>query len=168
MTPPNSEPTRPGWLKPILLGLAVVIALGIVLVVEIRMTAPVRGAVRAYTRLLNAANRGDLEAVRALCTASYLQRHPPRLAKEGGVEGMPRTIHKNYQAWREGQAVLLCPSNRVGPVFQFLPSSDGWKFDGFVGLLQPGNIFNKISPEGPGDLDPEAPAKPPGLATESR
>ena len=119
------------------------IAFGLVLAVimvstEIAWTAPVREAVRCYTDLISAANRRDLEAARALCTENYLKTHDLKLAQEGGMVGLPRNIHKNFRAWREGKDVWLCPTNRVGPVFRFVKHPNGWKFDGVVGQLMPG------------------------------
>ena len=52
--------------------------------------------------------------------------------------GLPRGIHRNFQAWREGDEVWLCPTDRVGPVYRFVFEGGAWKFDGLVGLLRPG------------------------------
>ena len=113
------------------------------------LTAPVREAVRAYTDLIAAANRRDLDGARALCTARYLGAHPVRLAPEGGIIGLPRNIHKNFQAWREGPEVWLCPTNRVGPVFRFVRSEGRWKFDGVVGQLMPGGRVEPMEVDDP-------------------
>jgi hypothetical protein len=126
----------------ILIGLAVLVAgtaavIGVVWY-EVVHTSAVRGSVQSYTRLIAAANRQDLDAVRRLCSGRYLRTHALESAGEGGVAGLPRNIDKNFQVWRHGQDVWLCPTNRVGPVFQFVFESGGWKFDGPVGLLQPG------------------------------
>ncbi len=114
------------------------IAAAVAVGLEIAWTSPVREAVRCYTELISAANRRDLGSARALCTVGYLAAHDLKLAKEGGMVGLPRNIHKNFQAWREGRDVWLCPTNRVGPVFRFVKASRGWKFDGVVGQLMPG------------------------------
>lgn len=119
------------------------IALGLVTAVvavgfEIAWTSPVREAVRCYTELISAANRRDLDAARALCTEQYQATHDLKLAREGGMIGLPRNIHKNFQAWREGRDVWLCPTNRVGPVFRFVNDAGRWKFDGVIGQLMPG------------------------------
>lgn len=122
-------------------GLAVVAA---ILAYEVVATAPVRGAVRAYTALVTAGNRGDLEAARALCTSRYLASHRLELAEEGGLAGLPRGIHKNFRAWRQGPDVWLCPGAPDSParvVFRLVPTPTGWKFDGVAGLLRPGNDF---------------------------
>jgi hypothetical protein len=111
-----------------------------VLIFEIISTAPVRGAVNTYTELITAANQKDLVGAAKLCTQRYLRAHPLRAAPEGGLVGMPRNINKNFQAWRHGKAVWFCPTNRVGPVYQFLRESGRWKFDGPVGLLRPGGF----------------------------
>jgi hypothetical protein len=107
--------------------------------VEAARTAPVRGAVRAYSMLIAAANRGDLEAVRAVCTEGYLASHPVEAADEGGLVGLPRGIHKNFRAWREGPDVLLCPTDpreRVRPVYRLVERGGAWKFDGLAGQLE--------------------------------
>lgn len=103
---------------------------------EVAWTRPVRESVGAYFELMNAANRGDLAEARRYCSARYLRTHDLRPAPEGGVVGLPRTIHKNYQAWRQGGVVWLCPTNRVGPLYQFVPEGGSWKFDGPIGLLR--------------------------------
>jgi hypothetical protein len=108
------------------------------LIWEIARTAPVRGAIQSYVALLSAANRQDLEAARALSSAHYLETHTLAPAPEGGLIGLPRNVHKNFQAWREGDNVWVCPTNRVGPVYQFVHEGGRWKFDGPVGLLRPG------------------------------
>lgn len=117
---------------------AVVGVVAVALTVTAVRTAPVRGSVRAYTELLGAANRQDVEAARRACTSRYARTHPLRPAPDGGIVGLPRNIHKNFQAWREGPHVWLCPTNRVGPVYQFVHESGAWRFDGPVGLLVPG------------------------------
>jgi hypothetical protein len=114
----------------------IVLALAGALGWEIIATRPVREAVAAYTALIAAANRQDIVAVQRLCTTHYLQSHAPRPAREGGVVGLPRNIHKNFQAWRHGPYVWICPTNRVGPLFQFAHESASWRFDGPIGLLR--------------------------------
>jgi hypothetical protein len=108
-------------------------------------TAPVRDAVRVYTQLVAAANRGDLPAARSYCTPRYLGSSKLRLAEEGGIVGLPRSIHKNFRAWRQGSDVLLCPGNRVGPVYRLVRSNDVYRFDGLAGELRPGSVFVEIS-----------------------
>ena len=117
------------------LGLAVAAVLAAALAGMVAWTAPVRRAVRAYTALLAAANRQDLDALRRLCSARYLRAHALRPAAEGGVVGIPRNIHPNFQAWRDGPDVLLCPTNRVGPIYRFVLERGAWRFDGPVGVL---------------------------------
>lgn len=112
---------------------------------EVWITTPVRRAVRAYTDLIAAANRRDVDAARALCTTRYLAARPLRLAPEGGIVGLPRNVHKNFQAWREGDDVWLCPTNRYGPILRFIREADGWKFDGFAGLLTPGGRVEPLT-----------------------
>jgi hypothetical protein len=120
-----------------LIGAGVVAVLLGVLAFEVLWTRPVRRSVRTYNRLIDAANRQDLAEARRLCSARYLRTHDLEPAAEGGLVGLPRNIHKNFQAWRQGPNVWLCPTNRVGPVFQFVREGDDWKFDGPVGLLLP-------------------------------
>lgn len=96
------------------------------------------GAVASYVALISAANAGDLEGVRRVCSERYLASNSIQAAKEGGVVGLPRNMHKNFQAWRRGDHVLLCPTNRVGPVYRFVREGGAWKFDGPAGVLRPG------------------------------
>jgi hypothetical protein len=119
-----------------IVGGLVVLALAAGLAWEIVATRPVRQAIAAYTALIAAANRQDLDAVHRLCTRRYILAHEPRAAREGGVIGLPRNIHKNFQAWRHGPNVWLCPSNRVGPLYQFVFEAGAWRFDGPVGILR--------------------------------
>ena len=137
-------PVRKGWW--IGGGVALLVLAGVVgLAVS---TAPVRGAVSTYHSLLGAANRQDVPAAVRLCSARYLVRHTLVASDEGGIIGLPRNIHKNFQAWREGADVWLCPSNRVGPVYRLVLEEDGWKFDGPVGLLGSGGEVTPMSEDG--------------------
>jgi hypothetical protein len=108
-------------------------------------TAPTRQAVSTYTALLAAANMQKVEAAEALCTARYLATHKLRPAPDGGLVGLPRNIHTNFQVWRSGSNVWLCPTNRVGPVYQFVPEGGSWRFDGPVGLLMPGGTVTPLA-----------------------
>jgi hypothetical protein len=119
------------------------------LAAEIWWTAPLRGATRTYWDLIGAANRSNLDAARRLCSARYLRTHDLTLAPEGGIVGLPRNIHKNHQVWRHGDAVWLCPTNRVGPVYQFVYEEGSWRFDGPVGLLEPGHRLTPMPDAGP-------------------
>jgi hypothetical protein len=143
VTEPQSLARPRPWLAPTFHALAVVtVALGALAFEAIR-TAPVRDSVRAYTALITAANKGDLTAVRSLCSTRYLNTHAPKLAEEGGVVGLPRGIHPNFRAWQEGEHVRICPTNRdhVGPVYRFVRQGGSWRFDGPIGLLYPGGRF---------------------------
>ncbi len=122
--------------RPILIGAAVVLALIVVLVVTSVRTRPVRQSVIAFTELLAAANLGDLPRARALCSSRYLAAHPLQPSEEGGIVGLPRNMHPNFQAWRDGPYVWICPTNRVGPIYQFALEVEAWKFDGPIGLLR--------------------------------
>ncbi len=116
-------------------------------------TAPTRAAVASYVALLNAANRGDIEGARRLCTSRFLERHPLRAAAGGGLVNLPRNLHTNFTVWRQGSDVWLCPTNRVGPIFRFVHEPDCWKFDGTVGVMRArGEIgttenLNEFAPE---------------------
>jgi hypothetical protein len=124
----------PRWAWPcIALGVIGLALLGPGWVASLRAT---HGSVATYTEILAAANGGDLEGVRRLCSRRYCESHAIKAAKEGGVVGLPRNIHKNFQVWREGPVVLLCPTDRVGPVYQFVYEEGRWKFDGPVGVLR--------------------------------
>ena len=137
----EAQPPPSPWRRPTVLAVAIAAAAIGLVAFEAKRTAPVRDAVRAYTALITAANRGDLDAVRSVCSERYLAGHPVRAADKGGVIGLPRGIHKNFRAWPEGEHIWICPTNRIGPVFQFVRTPDGWKFDGPVGQLRPGNVF---------------------------
>jgi hypothetical protein len=127
----------------------ILIAAGIILLFaaglafEVVTTQPVRGAMRTCSAIFTVANRPDLtdsarlDAARSLCSIRYLQAHPLALAAEGGLSGFPRNINKNFKAWREGANVWICPTNRVGPVYQFVLENGDWRFDGPVAILRP-------------------------------
>jgi predicted amidohydrolase len=110
---------------------------------EVVTTQPVRGAMRTCSAIFTIANRPDLtdterlDAARSLCSTRYLQAHPLVLAAEGGLSGFPRNINKNFKAWREGSNVWICPTNRIGPVYQFVFENGDWRFDGPVAILRP-------------------------------
>jgi hypothetical protein len=112
-----------------------------VLAFEIITTRPVRGAVKACTELLSIANRPDLSdaervaAASKLCSTRYLQTHQLAVA-DGGLVGLPRNVNKNFQAWREGPNIWICPTNRIGPVYQFVLENGEWRFDGPVAILR--------------------------------
>ena len=109
---------------------------------ETLSTQPVRGAIRTCSKLFTVANRPGLreaerlEGARALCSARYLRTHTLAVAAEGGLVGIPRNLNKNFKAWREGPNVWICPTNRIGPVYQFVFEDGGWRFDGPVGILR--------------------------------
>ena len=109
---------------------------------EIVTTRPVAGAVQTCSELFTVANRPDfseserLDAARQLCSRRYLKEHPLKVAPEGGLVGLPRNLHKNFKAWSEGPNVLICTSNRIGPIYQFVYEDGRWRFDGLVGILR--------------------------------
>jgi len=108
---------------------------------EVISTQPVRGAVRTCSELFTIANRNDLtdserlNAARALCSSRYLQHHPLALAPEGGIVDIPRNINMHFKAWREGRHIWICPTDRVGPVYQFVFEDGSWRFDGLVAYI---------------------------------
>jgi hypothetical protein len=111
-------------------------------------TASTRASVGVYTALLSAANQQDVEAATALCSSRYRASHTLRPAPDGGLIGLPRNIHKNFQVWRHSSNVWLCPTNRVGPVYQFVYERDAWRFDGPIGVLMPGNRVERLEDSG--------------------
>lgn len=146
-------------------GLWALAAAGLLLVVvlvwwEAARTAPVRDAVRTYTALISAANRGDIEAANRLCTARFLATHPLKPAGGGGLTGLPRGIHKNFRAWQEGPRVWLCPTSPESlarPVYQLRVEAGEWRFDGLIGHLRPGGIVERAGPV-PADAPSSSPA----------
>jgi hypothetical protein len=113
------------------------------LIIEMIVTRPIRDALNVYMSIISVANRPDyiedqrLAAARELCTEAYLKTHALKLAPEGGLVGIPRNINKNFKAWQEGPNIWICPTNRVGPIYQFVPENGQWKFDGPIGILRP-------------------------------
>jgi hypothetical protein len=125
----------------LIIGAALLLA-GAALAYEIISTRPVREAVRVYSQLLAIGNRTDLSdverltAARRLCTSRYLSTRSLLLGPEGGIGGLPRTINKNFKAWRDGNNVWICPTNRIGPVYQFVSENGQWRFDGLIAILR--------------------------------
>jgi hypothetical protein len=136
-----------------------------VLVFEIVTTQPVRGAIQTCSELLTIANQLEmidprrpeekqaaLEAANALCSARFRQAHPLKSAPEGGISGIPRNLHKNFRAWRQGPNVWICtvdPRDRFRPVYQFVFEDGRWRFDGLVGTLGPhGEVVPPEDPTG--------------------
>ncbi len=142
---PSKDPARfrAGRPSVYLAILAIIAVLLAGLTFEIISTQPVRGSMQTLAELFTIANRPDLtedarlNAARSLCTARYLSAHPLVVAAEGGIKGLPRNINKNFQAWREGPHVWICPTNRIGPVYRFVFENGGWRFDGPVAILRP-------------------------------
>ena len=131
-------------LRPYLIGGGLAVAAVAALAFEFVATAPVRGAVRTCSELMTIANRPGLSdddriaSARARCSRRYLSTHKVDLGRGGeGLVGFPRNLSKNFQAWREGADVWICPTDRVGPVYRFVFEGDAWRFDGPVGLLRP-------------------------------
>ena len=116
-----------------------------------RSLAMTRGGMKTFISLLSAANAQDLDRVGSLCSRRYLLAHRVERAREGGVVGLPRNIHKNFQVWAEGADVWLCPTDRVGPVYRLVNEEGSWKVDGLVGLLGAGGRV-----EASAEADPSA------------
>jgi hypothetical protein len=72
---------------------------------------------------------------------------------------LPRNIHKNFKVWRSEPNVWLCPTNRGGPVYQFVKEGDDWRFDGPVGLLHYNGVVEPLEDSGAAEL-PENLARP--------
>ncbi len=118
---------------------------------EVVTTQPVRGAMRTLSELFTIANRPDLteaerlarrdRSARPAISRPIRSRSPP---KEGSI-GFPRNINKNFKAWREGPNVWICPTNRIGPVYQFVFENNGWRFDGPVAILRPWGEIVRIT-----------------------
>ncbi len=110
---------------------------------EIVRTQPVRGALRTCSELFTAANRPDLrpeeriETARACARGDISDAQAGRRAGRPGTRRHPRNLNKNFKAWREGANVWICPTNRFGPVYQFIFEDGTWRFDGLVGMLEP-------------------------------
>jgi hypothetical protein len=127
----------------VLIAALIAVLAGLVLAYEIRTTRPVREAVRVYSELISIGNRpglSDVErlaAAQGLCSARYLATSRLRLGPEGGIAGLPRSMNKNFQAWRQGKNVWLCPTNRIGPVYQFVHERGAWRYDGLIAILRP-------------------------------
>jgi hypothetical protein len=133
---------RAGWF---LILVALLAALGVTSARVVRSLMATRRAVATYVAILSAVNAQDLEALGPLCTDRYLRAHPPARSSGGGVVGLPRGIHKNFQAWREGDEVWLCPTDRVGPVYRFVFEGGACKLDGLAGLLRPGGRVERAA-----------------------
>jgi hypothetical protein len=133
----------------ILIAATIIVLIGSGLAYEIVWTRPVREAVRTYSELVSLGNRTDLtenqrlEAARSLCSSRYLSTRGLSLGPEGGIVGLPRTIYTNFQAWREGENVWICPRKRNGPIYQFVEQNGVWRFDGLVAVFgRHGEIVN--------------------------
>ncbi len=143
-------------LRPWLAIIGFVIAATALLGYESLSTRPVREAARSFAELISLGDRSDLgedelkRQARLFCSEHYLATHDPRPAPEGGLIGLPRTLHPDYKAWREGDDVWIRPTARAGPVYQFVYEAGRWKFDGPVGILTPQGEFipaSKLEPE---------------------
>src|SRR3954451_13116352 len=93
----------------LLIAAAAVALAAAALAYEIVATGPVRQAVQAYSELISLGNRPDLPdaqrlaAAAKLCSSRFLSEHRLELGPEGGIAGLPRSVNKNFQAWRQGQ-----------------------------------------------------------------
>ena len=134
-------------LRPWLATVAAVAAASALLAFEIIATRPEREAVRSLSELTTLANLSNVpvdELTRRaglLCSRRYLETHDLEPAPEGGMIGFPRNLNKNFKVWREHGNVWIRPTDRVGPVYQFVEEAGRWKFDGPVGILDPQGAF---------------------------
>ena len=131
------------WAFAVLVAVLLILAL----VAVVFQTQPTRSSVQTFVSLIGAANRGDVVEAERLCTKRYRQTHTIKAALGGGIEGLPRNIHKNFQVWRDSEFVLLCPTNRVGPVYQFVFEEALWRFDGIAGLLKSDGVLRPFGDE---------------------
>ncbi len=131
--------------RSLIVAAAVVLILLGGLAYEIVATRPVRGALRD---LLRAASRPPIGPTSGRTNGSRRRGRSARgdisartsstSPQDGqGLVGIPRNLNKNFKAWREGPNVWICPTNRVGPVYQFVLEDGTWRFDGPVGILRP-------------------------------
>ncbi len=141
-----------GGFRTYLIGLGLAAAVLIALAFVIARTSPVRGAIQTYMRLVAASNRGDTEAVKALCTSRFLSQTTLNATEGRVLSGIPQVISQNFQGWEEDGAVLFSPSDRVGPVYRLVRENDHWLFDGPVGILR-----------GDGQVDRSVEGSPPQL-----
>jgi hypothetical protein len=129
--------------RQVLVALLVLFLLAAGIGYEAISTRPARQAIRVYTELITVGNRPDfsdtqrLGEARRLCSARFLATGRLATGPEGGIAGLPRTINKNFQAWRHGDDVWICPTNRVGPVYQFVRENGDGRYDGLVAILRP-------------------------------
>lgn len=149
----NELPSR----KAVLIGIGVgVILLSVLIGVAVR-TGPTRAAVRTYVALISAANQQDVAAAERLCSRRYLANHQLSLAPDGGIVNLPRNIHKNFKVWRAGPHIWLCPTNRGGPVYQFITEGHDWVFDGPVGILHYNGVVEPLDDTGAAELPTNLP-----------
>jgi hypothetical protein len=148
---------RSPWLRPYLIGSAIAIGAIAAIAAGIFWTKPERESIRTYTDLIAAANLQDVAQARSLCSARYVRTHSLRPAPEGGLIGLPRNIHKNFKVWRHRPHVWLCPTDRVGPLYQFVFEEGRWKFDGPIGILQSRGriVLLEDEPDSPAQAAPE-------------
>ncbi len=132
--------TRTRWM---IVAAAVVLILLGGLTYEVIATAPVRGAVRTCAELFSAANRPGLKpeqriaAAQALCTRRYLQTPQARRRRRWpGARRRPAQPQQELQGLAPWSDVWICPTNRIGPVYQFVLEDGAWRFDGPVGILR--------------------------------
>ena len=140
----HAGPYRPRWI-----GLAVILTVALLaaLAIEFVRTAPTRGAVGAFATLIAAANAGDVALASRTCSRDYLATHRLVPAREGGIVGLPRGIHKNFRTWERRDVVWICPTNRVGPIYRLVFEDERWKFSGLVGQLRSGNVVELVPVE---------------------
>ena len=130
-------------IRSLIIGGAVVLLLLGGIAYEIVPTQPVRGAVRTCSELFTAptaptCGRRSGSRRRGRCARGDISHPQAGRRRDGqGLVGVPRNLNKNFKAWREGPNVWICPTNRFGPVYQFVLEDGTWRFDGPVGILGP-------------------------------
>jgi hypothetical protein len=98
---------------------------------QVTRPTPVRESVAVFTKLVAAASRGDAELAHSYCSSRLKTEDVAELAK------LPTRFERSFKAWREGDDVLICPTDLGGTLYQFVNEGDAWKYDGPVGTMTP-------------------------------
>jgi hypothetical protein len=98
---------------------------------QVTRPTPVRESVAVFTKMVAAASRDDVEAARAYCSSRLKGEDVAELAK------LPTRFERSFKAWREGDDVLICPTDLGGTLYRFVNEEGAWKYDGPIGTLTP-------------------------------
>ncbi len=110
-----------------------VLLISVIILLVGTYTAPSRAVLRTLVDLQIAAEAGDLEQARSLCTERFLDEVGLQQTEAGSFFQVPVTLEKNYRLWRRTDGVIwLRPTDIRGPVYQFLRDDDHWRFDGLI------------------------------------